>query len=208
MMRSAGQWNCPSAQLIASFSGSFLTAMSAFSCLKGWVQSRVALHPDFSTEAITSSSIARANASRSSWLRMQERRVLGFVGLKGMSAWKYIVKRLSGQYQKGIVTVARRRTRPAVCTSSIPRGCQQRPSARKNTRWQPREIRRGSGRIARSARPSPEGSCAEVPTYTHAPPRDHLFEERISPPDNGLREPLRLLLFSDPGAGGVHHASR
>jgi len=86
MMMSAGQWNCASAQLIASFSDSFLTATSASSCLKGCVQSRVALHPDFSTEAITSSSIARANASRSSWLRMQERRVLGFTGLKGMSA--------------------------------------------------------------------------------------------------------------------------
>ena len=86
MMMSAEQWNCASAQLIASLRGSFLTAMSASACLKGWVQSRVALHPDFSTEPITSSSIVRANASRSSWLRMQARRVFGFTGLKGISA--------------------------------------------------------------------------------------------------------------------------
>jgi hypothetical protein len=58
------------------------------------VQSRVALHPDFCTAAITSSSIIRANASRSSWFKMQDRRVFGFTGLKGMSAWKYIENRL------------------------------------------------------------------------------------------------------------------
>ncbi len=47
-----------------------------------------------------------------------------------------------------------------------------------------------------------------VPRSIHAPPRHNLLKERVSPPDNGLCKPLRLLLFPHPRSGRLHHAAR
>lgn len=46
------------------------------------------------------------------------------------------------------------------------------------------------------------------PRSIHAPPRHNLLKERVSPPDNGLCKPLRLLLFPHPRSGRLHHAAR
>ena len=54
-------------------------------------QTRTGLHIASFTAALTSSSIAAANCSRSSWVSRAESRVFGFLGLYGIRAGGHMV---------------------------------------------------------------------------------------------------------------------
>ena len=44
-------------------------------------------------------------------------------------------------------------------------------------------------------------------TCSHAAPHDHLLPECLPPAHHRLPEPVRVLLFPDTGAGGMHHGA-
>jgi hypothetical protein len=45
-------------------------------------------------------------------------------------------------------------------------------------------------------------------TFTHGAPRDYVFKKYLSPPHDGLPEPVRVLLISHAGAYRLCHGTR